>query len=109
MSQLMVKYISAYLAWAEDGAPNCITFGRYYALCANTIKWCWRNGHSLSDARNIREELNAHFRLDGLNVTHPFGGYDRFKVDSVALTHHKNELRLAWIRDKIAAYNNPEN
>lgn len=66
MSELMREFLTAWLEWAEAGAPSHDTFRAEYGLCGNSNSFD-------GDTYCLEYELAAMFKADGLDGGYPFG------------------------------------
>lgn len=103
MNQHLCIFLTRYLAWAEAGAVTK-EFKVAYGLCENFTHWM-DIGPTSSDMTHS-EWVELRFSLiellDGLaDSSYPFGGSDRYYEEMSTRSHHKNDLRLAWVREQL--------
>ncbi len=80
------------LAWVEEGCPDHETFVRCAGLCYNLFTLF---GYDLA------REMDAQFKLAGLNPWYPFnhGSDSNYWSEKLSNTIYANPKRLAWIRE----------
>lgn len=89
LSPELRKFLTDWLEWAENGAPDLRPFLRLLGLCSNAPE-------------NILEELQALFEREfGDNANYPFGGRAHYWSNLGARTQHLDPARLAWVRAKL--------
>ena len=98
MSELMRAYLKSWLEWAEGEAKEGAPYTRCYGLCAN------RRGFARfpNDRAALLDELQSLFHRDRLNTDYPFG-IDDYEIRTTYSVQHRCEVRLAWVRSKLAA------
>ena len=101
MSERMEMYLTEYLAWVEAGAPEPAHFDTWMGLCTNILYWGRFRHLSVSGKQSMQHELSELLKASGLPTAYPFGGNDRYCHEGATHTHHKNELRLAWVRKQL--------
>lgn len=114
MSPMMVRFLKAYLAWAEWRIANpgeCVVvpehldfgFNDRCGLCYHSSAFeVWDGDDDCSvEHEGLVDELAYMFRSDGLDEDYPFGmdSYDSRYDDE---TQYACERRLDWIREKLA-------
>lgn len=100
MSELLHQFLSAYIAWVDEGAPNLKPFSRHRGLCSNLDSFMFKN--CLADALEAESDLMWMFSCDGLDISYPFGGGDAYDKECAYGKIHLNEHRIAWVRAKLA-------
>jgi len=93
MSDLMKKFLTAYIEWVDAGAPEGKPFCRGYGLCSNSFE---------TEGSAVERELKGMFEADGLERTYPFGEAD-YDAHSTYGTHHLHQPRIDWVRKQLAA------
>ena len=86
----LVKFLRAWLAWAEKPGRRGKEFSARYGLCTN------------ADRMSCASALKYAFIADGLSTDHPFG-YDRY-WHGYKVNKHKDPVRLAWVRYYLARF-----
>ena len=114
MSPMMVRFLKAYLAWAEWRIANpgeCVVvpehldfgFNDRSGLCYHThIFEDWDGGEDyLKGHARLITELADMFEADGLDEDYPFGmlAYDNAYEDE---NQYACQRRLDWIQEKLA-------
>lgn len=111
MSDDLKAFLTAWLAWAEAGAPdsnrhtraNLCRFDAECGLCSNTYNFEEAAlGIDSRDTGKLEDELHELLCEDNLSIGYPFGGDERYNYEANNLIHHKNEARLAWVRSKLS-------
>jgi hypothetical protein len=102
MSELLHQFLSAYIAWVDEGAPHGDPFARDRGLCSNFEDWMF--GQCLSYEIGDREinDLSKLFASEGLDRGVPFGGLELYLDERDAHVLHLNPARIAWVRAKLA-------
>lgn len=112
----LVKYLRAWLAWAEADAPDC-RFNLGWGLCGNADRYALAKGVS---RRKLAIALYRAFKADGLPAYYPFGycrywGYaheERTYAEASCANldghqkadNHRDPVRLAWVRYYLARF-----
>ena len=81
MTPRLLEELKAWLAWAENGAPEGEPYDRRFGLCSNLAGGM---------------ELHLLFNRESF----PFG-HDDYRERLRKKTQHLCPLRLAWVRDQI--------
>jgi hypothetical protein len=95
MSELMRKFLTAYIEWVDAGAPEDGPFSRSSGLCDNTYGLP-------GGGKDVRNELREMFESDGLATSYPFGEAE-FNRDCDHDEQHLHQPRIDWIKSKLAA------
>lgn len=98
MSDLMRKFLTAYIEWVDAGAPDNEPFERSFGLCSNTDGYA----KSLAELEKLDAEICAMFEADGLSTAYPFG-FDAYNDAASRHTQHLHKPRIDWVRSKLAA------
>lgn len=112
----LVKFLRAWLAWAEADAPDS-WFNLGWGLCGNADIYALKKGVS---GVKLTMALDRAFEADGLSATYPFGycrywGYaheERTYVEASCANldghqkcdNHRDPVRLAWVRYYLARF-----
>lgn len=99
MSPGMREFLSAYLEWAKQDAPDD-TFDRRCGLCTNLIDFS-AFYLDVDDSDALIDELSNLFTASGLDTGYPFGSRV-YSYECAHATHHRNSGRLAWIEEQLA-------
>lgn len=91
ISNELRKFLSEWLAWAEADAPSHQVFDSRFGLC--------RNVEHYSIYTNAYDELRELLGRDA----YPFGGEVIYWGERKAISHHRNQFRLAWVRKTLEA------
>jgi hypothetical protein len=102
MSELMRKFLTAYIEWVDAGAPQGRPFARGAGLCYGVDVFCEEQPEPDVAYDFVCRELKRMFRADGLDRVYPFGdaAYDECAVKD---TQHLHQPRIDWIKSKLAA------
>lgn len=109
-----INFLFDYLDWSktnptyvEGEVPNngiSVTEG----LCNNFYRWLFHKGILFEHTevwwvwcREIKPFLNGMWQADGLAADYPFGEEEYWDCEA-EYTFHKDERRMAWVRDYIA-------
>jgi hypothetical protein len=115
----LVKFLRAYLAWVDGGAPSRAPFWRGWGLCGNAEIYSFKKGVC---AASLSFALARAFEQDGLNKSYPFG-YRRYwgrphearpaagewgstaNLDGQTTGNsYRDPVRLAWVRWYLARF-----
>lgn len=92
------NFLQSYLDWVEKGAPDGAPFLGEYGLCYNTE--LYDDLHNTNVKFEIDEILEREF---GENALFPFNQGKMIRYYDDAGSHHLNEERINWIKEKLAA------
>lgn len=103
MNQHLLTFLTRYLAWAESDAST-MEFKAAYGLCENFTHWM--DSGAFPEQMTHFEWVELRFSLIELldwytDSNYPFGGSDRYYNEMADRSHHRNELRLAWVRKQL--------
>lgn len=90
MSPELRQRLTEWLVWAEAGAPDD-TFVPYWGLCSN-----------MEYRQDLYYELVKILPRPRVGRDYPFGGETVYNEEARTSTMHKNEARLAWVRQALA-------
>lgn len=102
MSERLRQFLSAYLTWADAGAPDTNGLMRSQGLCGNLNFYAAM--HGWEEVWNLEFELEVMFKEDGLCLGYPFG-LKVYLEEAETLTHHENQERLNWVRRRLNVEN----
>lgn len=108
------KFLFEYLDWSKtnptfvEGEENNNYFTTTEGLCNNFYRWLHYSSVLIDHpetwwvwCREIKPFLDGVWRADGLCTEYPFG--EEAYVDcEMEYTFHKDERRMAWVRDYLA-------
>lgn len=86
--------------WLEDAEADVGGNVRWVGLCGNFREWADNQGMHPYDSWGLADMLCSLFPK-GRSKLYPFGGHNRYTQDTHMQTHHKNEMRLAWVREQL--------
>lgn len=96
------QFFVQYLLWAAGKSTVHKVFRTNCGLCKNLDNWLQANGitnEASTPAHRTRYLLRHLFRIEyGEKDNYPFGGPDLYEAESDAGTHHKNDMRLAFVK-----------
>lgn len=96
MSPELKKFLTNWLEWVDQGAPEGKPFNREDGLCASSAP---NPGH-MALYFELKNLLFADFKDS--DPGYPFGGAIRYWEDHDENTQHLNELRVEWVRRKLS-------
>lgn len=98
------EFLTAYLKWAEtvdnEECQQDIEFDKKSGLCDNYSDYCEDKDIPYEYFDNDLRDLLIGDFTKGIHC-YPFGGQEVYDREVETETHHKNELRLNWIREKL--------
>lgn len=97
MSEQLREFLTAWLAWAENGAPSRYPFNPANGLCACAAIYA---DATYGDEVDLLTELANLFEDQGLNANYPFGQYE-YDMRHLDDTQHLDPNRLAWVREQL--------
>lgn len=100
--QIILNFLKAYKAWAEEGAPKHECFVVEVGLCSNLSKYAQHM--RITDEVilwDISDELSTMFRADGLSSLVPFNHTDKGQPPYSKEVHHENPWRMQWVDNTI--------
>lgn len=106
MSDLMRKFLSAWLEWAEnvdaiDPNQEKSPFSSEFGLCMNLGDYCYSSGQGAM-RRVLDNELYSMFKRDDLNGIYPFNkNSEGYEDETYHRMTHRNPIRLAWVRKQL--------
>jgi len=94
LSEGLKRFLSEWLAWAEADAPPHPIFKSSLGLCTNVMNWaeCQADEHDWNAYRELKQVFHGEL--------FPFGEA-RYERDMRLGIQHRNEARLAWVREKL--------
>lgn len=99
MNDDLRKFLTAWLTWAEAGAPTHAYLEPSYGLCDNLA--IFMGDAPIEKDEAAYSDLLRLFRADGLVTSYPFGS-EEFYYGYENLNHHEQPERLAWVRKVLA-------
>lgn len=108
MNEHIYAFLVEWLAWAE-GHDSEIEYYMSSGLCHNfNLYRCFRNlgGHERDRFETLLSVTTRH-QMDtdpSYDYLYPFGGFDLYEKEKFEGIQHKNPARLAWVRERIAEW-----
>lgn len=95
---IILDFLKAYKAWADEDAPEGSVFCRKFGLCSNLENFAEITPEAESNSFKIRMRLE---KLLPSAIT-PFDAVGRkYWDDKDKGTHHRNPARMAWVSKQI--------
>lgn len=94
---IILDFLKAYKAWADEDAPEGGAFDPSCGLCTNLGKTCILK----VSGRDDRVAVKEHFESLLGDKMYPFTPIDQYEDDSIDGVHHRNPARMAWVNEQI--------
>lgn len=94
---IILDFLKAYKAWADEDAPEDGEFESYCGLCSNLEAYIYHQGISGNDRIDVKDVMCL--RLGG--KIYPFSNAREYTDDTNDGTHHRNPARMAWVNEQI--------
>lgn len=95
---IILDFLKAYKAWADEDAPEGGGFERGCGLCTNLDGYAERRGY---DRYTVRSTVHHLTTILPSPIT-PFNAPSRtYTDDTNDMAHHRNPARMAWVNEQI--------
>lgn len=94
---VILYFLKAYKAWADEDAPGGGAFYAGFGLCANLSLYIDRKAIIITDPIILRDAFKA--RLGGYE--YPFSSPAEYEEEFHMRSHHRNHARMAWVNEQI--------
>ena len=95
---IILDFLKAYKAWADEDAPEGGGFERGCGLCTNLDGYAERRGY---DRYTVRSTVHHLTTILPSPIT-PFNAPGRtYTDDTNDMAHHRNPARMAWVNEQI--------
>lgn len=94
---IILNFLKAYSAWAEEDVPEDGIFDNSHGLCNNLSIYL---RHQVGNEME-RDSVKKYFKSLLGGKTYPFSSQDQYEYDTDNYSHHRNQARMEWVNDHI--------